>query len=398
MAKLDVAHGWDQIREYLPADYVVLANKYEQVETKFGNAKIRDADTLLRFILLHVGANLPLRQTVALTAEAGLPNLSPMRLHKKMRRAAPYLQALVSSMLGWSATGSPEKWGGYVFSVVDATVVCGPGATGTDARIHTKLRVADVSLANVEVTDESGGETFCRYQWNAGELAVGDRAYCGTRGVLHVVNSGADVLVRYRLGGLPLLDDKDNDIDVLAKARAVALGDVLDIDVRVPGLERDIEGRLIVMRLPPDAAERGRQRVRNENGPSASEQTLEAAGYVILFTTAARSRLDAERCLQGYRLRWQIELQFKRWKSLCNFDGLPNQRDDTILSWLYGKVLLGALLDRMASIPIELSPPDELGTERSGELDDTPDVVRSVEAHEHPVPARRRRSAATRAA
>jgi hypothetical protein len=398
MAKLDVVHGWDQIREFLPADYAVLANKYGQVETKFGNAKIRDADTLLRFILLHVGANLPLRQTVALTAEAGLPNLSPMRLHKKMCRAAPYLQALVSSMLGWSAAGSPEKWGGYVFSAVDATVVCGPGATGTDARIHTKLRVADVSLANVEVTDDSGGETFCRYQWNAGELAVGDRAYCGTRGVLHVVNAGADVLVRYRLGGLPLLDEEDNDIDVLAKARKVELGDVLDLDVRVPGLERDIDGRLIIMRLAPDAAERGRQRARKENGPNTSEQVLEAAGYVILFTTATRSRLDAERCLQGYRLRWQIELQFKRWKSLCNFDGLPNQRDDTILSWLYGKVLLGALLDRMASIPTELSPPDELGSERSGELNDTPDVVRSVEAHEHPVPTRHRRSAATRAA
>lgn len=398
MAKFDVVHGWDQIREYLPADYVVLARKYEQVETKFGNAKIRDADTLLRFILLHVGANLPLRQTVALTAEAGLPNLSPMRLHKKMCRAAPYLQALVNGMLDWSTAGSPEKWGGYVFTAVDATVVCGPGATGTDARIHTKLRVADVSLASVEVTDETGGETFCRFSWQAGELAVGDRAYCGTRGVLHVINSGADVLVRYRLGGLPVLDQQDNDIDVLGKARAVSLGSVLDLDVRVPGLERDINGRLIIMRLPPDAAERARKRVLKDNGSDASEQMLEAAGYVILFTTATRSRLDAERCLQGYRLRWQIELQFKRWKSLCNFDGLPNQRDDTILSWLYGKVLLGTLLDRMASIPTELSPPDELGPERGRECHDAPDVLRPVEADEHPVPARHRRSAATRAA
>jgi hypothetical protein len=212
--------------------------------------------------------------------------------------------------------------------------------------------------------------------------------------VLHVTSAGADVLVRYRLGGLPLLDDDDNDIDVLAKARTVPLGSFLDLDVRVPGLERDINGRLIIMPLASDAAERARKRVRKEYGPNTSEQMLEAAGFVILFTTATRSRLDADRCLQGYRLRWQIELQFKRWKSLCNFDGLPNQRDDTILSWLYGKVLLGALLDRMASIPTELSPPDE----QPAELDDAPDVVRPVETHEHSVPARHRRSAATRAA
>lgn len=395
MAKLDVVHGWDQIREYLPADYAVLADQYKQVQTQFGNAKLRDADMLLRFILLHVGANLPLRQTVALAAEAGLPNLSPMRLHKKMCRAAPYLQALVSGMLDWSTAGSLEKWGGYVFTAVDASVVCGPGATGTDARIHTKLRLADVSLASVEVTDETGGETFCRFSWQPGELAVGDRAYCGTRGVMHVVNSGADVLVRYRLGGLPLLDEEDNDIDVLAKARAVLQGAVLDLDVHVPGLERDIPGRLIIMRLPADAAERARQRVRKENGPSTSAQVLEAAGYVILFTTAKRGRLDAERCLQGYRLRWQIELQFKRWKSLCNFDELPNQRDDTILSWLYGKVLLGALLDRMASTPTEISPPERLDSRIQH---DAPDVVRPVEAHQHPVPPRHRCSSPTRAA
>jgi hypothetical protein len=397
MAKLDVVHGWDQIRSYLPKNYSALADKHEQVETKFGNAKIRDADTLLRFLLLHVGANLPLRQTVVLMAEAGMPNLSPMRLHKKMCRAAPYLQELVSGMLDWSSAGAPEQWGGYLFSAVDATVVCGPGATGTDARIHTKLRVADVALTSVEVTDERGGETFCRFQWAPGELAVGDRGYCGTRGILHVVSSGADVLVRFKLGGLPMLDANDNDIDVLSQARVLSEGEMLDLDVHVPGLERDIAGRLVILRLPAAAAERARKRARAENGAATSAQVLEAAGYVILFTTASRSRLDAERCLQGYRLRWQIELQFKRWKSLCSFDALPNMRDDTILSWLYGKVLLGVLLDRMASIPTELFPPEDCN-QASVQHDLATDVVRSVEADQHSIPPRHRRSSPTRAA
>jgi len=44
------------------------------------------------------------------------------------------------------------------------------------------------------------------------------------------------------------------------------------------------------------------------------------------------SQLSASRCVAAYRLRWQIELQFKRWKTLCNFDRLPNYRDDTIRS------------------------------------------------------------------
>jgi hypothetical protein len=56
--------------------------------------------------------------------------------------------------------------------------------------------VSDVALTSVEVTDKRGGETLCRFDWAPGELAVADRGYCSLRGVSHVVNSGADVLVR----------------------------------------------------------------------------------------------------------------------------------------------------------------------------------------------------------
>jgi hypothetical protein len=394
MSKIDVLGRWQAIARFLPADYEALSNEYAQVETKFGNAKIRTADMLLRFILLHVGADLPLRQTVAVMAEAGGPSLSPMRLHKKMVRAAPYLRSLVERMVDWPSVGAPERWGGYVLAAVDATVVCGPGAVGTDARIHTKLRVADVSLASVEVTDESGGETFRRFSWEPGELAIGDRAYFTPSGIQHVLDANADVLVRYRLGGVKLHDTQGQTLEVLNAVAHLKVGETLDLDVVAKLPNRMAPGRLVAYRLPNDAVERARERLRHEQAGELSAQVLEAAKYVLLFTTAARDRLDAQRCLQAYRLRWQIELQFKRWKSLCGFDLLPNQRDDTTLSWIYAKVLLGTLLDRMASIPTELSPPEpstSLGLV-------APDVLRPLETHKHPVAPPRRRASAIRAA
>ena len=396
MANIDALHGWDAVRSYLPSDYVRLAHEHKQLETQYGNAKIRTADDLLRLILLHVGANLPLRQTSVLMAEAGGPSVSPMRLHKKMCRAAPYLQALVAKMLAWPAEGAAEQWGGYIFTAVDATVVTGPGSVGTDARIHTKLRVADVALLDVQVTGNTGGESLRRFTWERGELAVGDRAYGTALGVDHVTSAGADVLVRYRLGGITLCTPEGASLDVLQRVRAMGDDELLDLDVHALLPSRHINARLIAMRLPPDAAERARKRLVRENGTKArasSAQALEACGYVMLFTTAKRERLDAQRCLQGYRLRWQIELQFKRWKSLCSFDCLPNQRDDTTLAWLYAKVLLGALLDRMASIPSELSPPEP--TELA---DRATHVLRPLEADEHHLSADDRVAAATHAA
>jgi hypothetical protein len=393
MAKIDVVDGWQTVVTHLPPEYEALAAEHRQVETKFGNAKIGDAGTLLRFILLHVGADLPLRQTVAVMAEANAPRLSPMRLHKKMVRAAPYLRALVERMVEWPSEGAPERWGGYVFVAVDATAVCGPGATGTDARIHTKLRVADVSLAAVEVTDDTGGETFCRFAWEPGELAVADRAYFTPRGIKHVLDHQADVLVRYRLDSVELHAPSGDSIDVLNAVASLAVGETMDFDVQAKLPNGFAAGRLIAHRLPDDAAERARERMRRDKGGKLSARVWDAAQYVLLFTTAARSRLDADRCLRGYRLRWQIELQFKRWKSLCGFDRLPNWRDDTTLSWLYAKLLLGALLDRMASIPTELSPPEPHASDQP-----SCDVLRPLEAHQHSLAAYHRRPPAHRAA
>src|SRR5260370_41704929 len=111
MTKIDIVDGWQTVVTHLPPEYEALAADHQQVETKFGNAKIRDASTLFRFILLHVGADLPLRQTLAVMAEANAPRLSPMRLHKKMIRAAPTLRALVERVVECLTAGAPALGG-----------------------------------------------------------------------------------------------------------------------------------------------------------------------------------------------------------------------------------------------------------------------------------------------
>jgi hypothetical protein len=63
------------------------------------------------------------------------------------------------------------------------------------------------------------------------------------------------------------------------------------------------------------------------------------------------------------------QLAFKRWKSLCHFDQLPNYRDDTILAWLNAKLLLALLMHRMASGASALFPPAQQNEEPDMALD-----------------------------
>jgi len=339
---------------YLPKDFEQLAVHYRVLNTQWPNAKVTDARTLLRLILLHVGADLPLRQTVALVAEGGGPKLTQVWLHKKMRRAQPYLAALVQRMVSdVERQATPERWAGYEMVCLDGSTVSGPGAEGIDVRIHGVVRLHDLQVRDVRVTNVGEGETLRRFIWEPGQLVIVDRGYSNAPGIAWTVDHGADVLVRVNRGALPLYDAGSELIDVLDWCRSLqghrAVERAVKIACGAAKQRRELSGRLIAFRLPDDEAKEARERVRREEGPNVTLEHLEAAQYVVLFTTTPASRLSAARCIEAYRLRWQVELQFKRWKSLCHFDRLPNYLDETMCSWLTAKVLLGLLLDRVGS-------------------------------------------------
>ena len=357
------AAGWQALEDYLPRDFEALAKEHKVLETQYGPAKITSGRDLLRLVLLHAGTNLGLRQTVALMAEAGGPKVSHVTLHKKMRLAAPYMRALVARLVGAGAKAE-EQWAGYELVVVDGSSFGSPGTTGTDARVHLQMRLPDLEIIDAAIEDRTVGESYKRFTWKEGQLALGDRGYANPPGIASVVEQGADVLVRVNRSSLPMYTPLGEPIDVMSYLHSLSgyIPRERKVIVRSKQSGSKIEGRLIAMRLPPAQAEKARARLRRELGNKATAVDREAAGYIVLFTTVPTWEMPIHMCLEVYRLRWQIELAFKRWKSLCHFDRLPNYRDDTILSWLYAKLLLALLMhSMMRGAPAAFPPaPEEL--------------------------------------
>jgi hypothetical protein len=65
-------------------------------------------------------------------------------------------------------------------------------------------------------------------------------------------------------------------------------------------------------------------------------------------TSLSAEDFSPEEIAQAYRLRWQIELLFKTWKSICRLDQLPSAKEEVILCLLYAS-LCAALLARIAT-------------------------------------------------
>jgi transposase len=87
---------------------------------------------------------------------------------------------------------------------------------------------------------------------------------------------------------------------------------------------------------------------------STKPETLEVAKYVVVFTT--RHNASAVEILEWYRSRWQIELVFKRLKSLLQLGHLPKHDDRSSRAWLHGKLLVALLTQKLIGIGRDISP------------------------------------------
>jgi hypothetical protein len=119
-----------------------------------------------------------------------------------------------------------------------------------------------------------------------------------------------------------------------------------------------IRGRLIALRQSAEATRwtQKRMRRRAQRSQSAlSQDALEFAGYFMVWTTLS-STASAAQVLEWYRLRWQIELVFKRMKSILGVGHLPKTNALSAQAWLEGKLFVGLLIEKMIHTAKSISP------------------------------------------
>jgi hypothetical protein len=100
--------------------------------------------------------------------------------------------------------------------------------------------------------------------------------------------------------------------------------------------------RLIVYRAP-EAVVNERIRKANANarkkGRELSDESKKWLRFTFFVTNVSRQVWSAEVIGTIYRIRWQVELTFKSWKSLCQIHLLKGHRAERIKSLAYGRLI-----------------------------------------------------------
>ena len=355
-----VDEDWALLLSFFPAGWREMATDSGALK---GLRKDKSPENLLRTLLIHLGCGHSLRETVVRAKEAGIADLSDVALLKRLRKSKNWLYAMCVALFQERGVAVSSN-GNFQVRAFDATTVKEPGKTGSLWRIHYSVSLPSLSCDYFKLTETEGvgtGESFTQFAIQDGDYILADRGYSTANGIHHATERKSFITVRVNTAALPLQDRKGKDFNLLnAVATIKKPGASKSWKVAISNQDKSrVIGRLCVIRKSAEAAKLAQEKIMKEaikKGRETKPETLEYAKYIILFTTFPESEFSPSEVLEWYRIRWQVELVFKRFKSIAQLGHLPKQDDESAKAWLYGKLLVALIVEKLIEHACSVSP------------------------------------------
>jgi hypothetical protein len=347
---------WEVIERLLPPGWEAKAKESGTLRRCRG---FRNAGELLRVLMIHLVDGCSLRETAVRAAEGNLAKVSDVALLKALRRCQEWFR--------WMAQGLMQRWltplapgaAARRIRVVDGSMISEPGSTGSNWRLHYSATLPSLHCDEVIVTGPEVGESFTRFTVQPGDLLIGDRGLAHRKGIRHVLDAGGDVMVRLNLTNVPLVDGRGQRFGLLPHLRRLHGTKVGDWPVILADDRGQVQGRVCAIKKSRSAAARARKRAQQDNsrkGHLVQDSTLEAAAYIFVFTTLSTGQYPPQRVLELYRCRWQVELAFKRLKSILATGHLKKTDPIAAKAWLQGKLLAAVIIEALINLGERFSP------------------------------------------
>lgn len=179
-------------------------------------------------------------------------------------------------------------------------------------------------------------------------LVIRDLGYLNIASLINIISKEAFFLSRMRSDSLVYLNMNDeSQIDIFEFVEKKYKNfNVIDLDVYITAKKLPV--RLIIYRAPPDVVnERRRAAIATakKQGRNLREKTLRQMNFTVFITNVSREIWKPEVIGTIYRIRWQIELIFKCWKSNMHIDHLKGINANRIKCLVYARLILLILIN-----------------------------------------------------
>jgi Transposase DDE domain len=354
--------GWDEALAMFGGEDALLASAFEH-KALLRKREVKRAGDLLRLALMYGPGGHSLRMAAALAEAAAVARLSDVALMKRVSGAADWLEALCNDRLLQVHQSAPPRQQGAAahIRIRDATVIPAQGQ-GLSYMVHLSYDPGSSRIVDLTVTPRPLAEDLTRLEPESGDLVIADRAYPTPDSIRSLREKGCELLLRLSWRRLRLQDADGQIIDwheLLRLAKTTVVDKPVFI-VRPNGTFKPVPMRLVLLPKPEEAAIKAREKVKREAARRQSKwqdpRTKDAADCLILLTSLSPEQASPERLRELYAVRWQIELAFKRLKSILDMAKLPVKNPKLARAWLYAHLLLALLADDIRTTADAIPP------------------------------------------
>jgi hypothetical protein len=312
---------------------------------------IKTAEDLLMLNLLYQTNGKSLGGTSSLLKSGGKINLDKNAVYFRIQRSTEWntwLNQNICRSAGIIAN-KPDFLDDKRIVAVDATDEKMNAQGSVLARLHYGVDLYTLEPVESLITTGKTGETLTNFNnFGKGDIVLADRAYGSIKSIEHVKASGADFIIRLKYNAFTMYDDSAERFDLASAIKNMNEGDNLELNVHYKNDGKLTPIRICIYRKTSEQSlnsERNMKKSNKKKGrtePSAAQ--LFYGSYVIVATTLS---LECDKILELYRQRWQIEILFKRLKSLFDYDDMPARTETTMKAFISGKLLLAGICETL---------------------------------------------------
>lgn len=229
----------------------------------------------------------------------------------------------------------------------------GSGGKGSKASVRIQFEydllcgtVTDLSL-NAFNDQDAKNSVATLDLLKEGDLIIRDLAYVGLTALKGIIRKAAYFLCRVS-PSVKIYEIKNDQYIELEFTRIRTYMEKNDIPMMEKevylGKKEKLKTRLVIHRLPPDEVEKrirtARQNNKKKNRNDLTKEYIARAHLNLFITNTSVEIVPAKNVWDLYRLRWQIELTFKIWKSICDIEKVKKVKKHRLECYIYAKLIL----------------------------------------------------------
>ena len=311
---------------------------------------VRNPADLMMLNMIHLLNGTSLMEISEIARTARLGEMSDVAYMNRLAQCNDWFVSISQTLLRESMEDyrQPDWLEGRTVAAVDASDVVEKGRSRRTYRLHYMLDIFKMAGLGCKITGQSTGETLTNFDIEPNMLVIADRIYSTVKGMAHCLGAGADYLLRMRKNSFKTCDENGNKLDILKLLKEAENDQYADFEAFAVNKEgRSIPVRICAKRKTPEQIERTMKQLKYRERKTGVTGEAKLFNEYIVVVTSLREEITAEHILDLYRFRWQVEMYFKRLKSILDFGELPKKKPENSMAWLTGKLMIALLIERV---------------------------------------------------